>query len=59
MSENSIDNGRMTDENILAEIRKYRKLSSSTYAKDACRAKRRADGLMKEHGVAEEDLQPC
>ncbi|HJJ28880.1 MAG TPA: hypothetical protein O0X70_05765 [Methanocorpusculum sp.] len=49
----------MTDENILAEIRKYRKLSSSTYAKDACRAKRRADGLMKEHGVAEEDLQPC
>jgi hypothetical protein len=46
----------MADEKILAEIRKYKKLSTSTYAKDACSARRKADMLMKKYDVSEEEL---
>ncbi|HJJ47710.1 MAG TPA: hypothetical protein O0X39_01785 [Methanocorpusculum sp.] len=46
----------MTDEKILEEIRKYRKLSGSVYAKEACFAKRKAEKMMKEYGVTEKEL---
>lgn len=47
----------MTDEAVLAEIRKYRKLGTSSYARDACFARKKAAELMREFGVDEEEVR--
>ncbi|HJJ32127.1 MAG TPA: hypothetical protein O0X25_01440 [Methanocorpusculum sp.] len=47
----------MADPEILSEIRKYRKLSQSPFGHQGCSARYRAEKLMEEYGVTEDDLK--